>query len=87
MYRRFAKRVVDHPQNTYRAMYTDTGLTYIERVHRLDSFDLGNIHTYELYNNTADPNQLSNVYHMLTDQQKLLLLRQLNILALCVGEK
>lgn len=87
LYQRFSKRIVDHPQNTYRAMYTDTGLTYIERVHRLDSFDLGNVHIYELYNNAVDPHQLSNVYHKLEEQQKTLLHQQLTLLSLCVGRE
>jgi len=92
VYRKYATRIVDHPQNTYRAMYTDTGLTYVERVHRLEQFEddymalaWNRFAHFELYNNTADPDQLVNLYRQLSYGEREILHQQLDALASCQG--
>jgi N-acetylglucosamine-6-sulfatase len=51
----------DHIDNSYRALYTDNALLYVERTQPRD-WHFERIRTRELYNLTADPRQLNNVY-------------------------
>ncbi len=78
LYTRFANRPDDHNVNSYRALYTDNNLLYIERTH-LSDWNFDHIQGYELYNLTSDPMQLSNVYSTSsTDTQTILSVQMLD---------